>query len=120
MTPTQRRAAERLVEGPRTSSVLWGRAVIALLRELLAAEQVQKPVGWLHDETGDFEPSHKPWMDDDEEWVPLYAAPQQRTPLSDEVVAKLINDEWATPDVPSAWKFARAIERAHGITGEPT
>ena len=52
--------------------------------------------------------------------LPLYAAPQQRTPLSDEVVAKLINDEWATPDVPSAWKFARAIERAHGITGEPT
>ena len=77
MTPTQRRAAERLVEGPRTSSVLWGRAVIALLRELLAAEQVQKPDGCLHDETGDFEPSHKPWMDDDEEWVPLYAAPQQ-------------------------------------------
>jgi hypothetical protein len=40
--------------------------------------------------------------------------PQQRRPLSDEVVAKLINDEWATPDVPSAWKFARAIERAIG------
>ena len=36
MTPTQREAAARLIEGPRTSSVLWGRAVAALLRELLA------------------------------------------------------------------------------------
>lgn len=34
MTPTQREAALRLAEGPRTSGVLWGRAVIALLREL--------------------------------------------------------------------------------------
>ena len=94
----------------------WARSMFANNAEHI--KPVQKPVGWLHDETGDFEPSHKPWMDDDEEWVPLYAAPQQRTPLSDEVVAKLINDEWATPDVPSAWKFARAVERAHGITGE--
>jgi len=45
MTPTQRTAAERLVEGPRTSGVLWGRAVIALLRELLA-EPVQEPTLW--------------------------------------------------------------------------
>ena len=111
MNETQRSAAERLAD-----AVMHPEAA-ALPREL-AAEPVQEPVGWLHDETGDFEPSHKPWMDDDEEWVPLYAAPQQRTPLSDEVVAKLINDEWATPDVPSAWKFARAIERA--ITGETT
>lgn len=70
MTPTQRAAAERLAD-----AVMHPEAA-ALLREL-AAEPVQEPVGWLHDETGDFEPSHKPWMDDDEEWVPLYAAPQQ-------------------------------------------
>ena len=80
MTPEQRAAAERLADdlqrfdGAERESLRDEAA--ALLREL-AAEPVQEPVGWLHDETGDFEPSHKPWMDDDEEWVPLYAAPQQ-------------------------------------------
>ncbi|MBK6786413.1 MAG: hypothetical protein IPG77_01810 [Betaproteobacteria bacterium] len=80
MNETQRAAAERLADdlqrfdGAERESLRDEAA--ALLREL-AAEPVQEPVGWLHDETGDFEPSHKPWMDDDEEWVPLYAAPQQ-------------------------------------------
>ena len=46
MTPTQRAAALRLAEGPRTSGELWGRAVIALLREL-AAEPVQEPVAYI-------------------------------------------------------------------------
>ena len=39
MNESQRAAAERLAEGPRTSGELWGRAVIALLREL-GAESV--------------------------------------------------------------------------------
>ncbi len=102
----------------------------ALLREL-AAEPAQEPVAWgqlgtLNGHTylrEKYDRSPYPPPADivrNLNLVPLYAAPQQRTPLSDEVVAKLINDEWATPDVPSAWKFARAIERAHGITGEPT
>ena len=133
MNPKQRATAERLVADQSSSNLEWSRQVVALLREL-AAEPVQEPVAWgvfVDDEL------FKPFNCKDEavDWfqaqynhgsrydylvLPLYAAPQQRTPLSDEVVAKLINDEWATPDVPSAWKFARAIERAHGITGEPT
>ena len=139
MTPTQRAAAERLAD-----AVMHPEAA-ALLREL-AAEPVQEPVGWLHDETGDFEPSHKPWMDDDEEWVPLYAAPQQpmrcpedggecgaggycrpepqqRKPLSDEQVRQIVVDastSWAFKrDGSTSMRIARAIERAHGI-GEPT
>ena len=162
MTPTQRAAAERLADelqrfdGAERESLRDEAA--ALLRELLAepvinqqmttelAEPVQEPVGWLHDETGDFEPSHKPWMDDDEEWVPLYAAPQQpmrcpedggacgaggycrpepqqRKPLSDEQVRQIVVDastSWAFKrDGSTSMRIARAIERAHGI-GEPT
>ncbi len=133
MNPKQRATAERLVADQSSSNLEWSRQVVALLREL-AAEPVQEPVAWgvfVDDEL--FKPFN--CKDNAVDWfqaqynhgsrydylvLPLYAAPQQRTPLSDEVVAKLINDEWATPDVPSAWKFARAIERAHGITGEPT
>lgn len=132
MNPKQRATAERLVADQSSSNLEWSRQVVALLREL-AAEPVQEPVAWgvfVDDEL--FKPFN--CKDNAVDWfqaqynhgsrydylvLPLYAAPQQRTPLSDEVVAKLINDEWATPDVPSAWKFARAIERAHGI-GEPT
>ena len=131
MNPKQRATAERLVADQSSSNLEWSRQVVALLREL-AAEPVQEPVAWgvfVDDEL--FKPFN--CKDNAVDWfqaqynhgsrydylvLPLYAAPQQRTPLSDEVVAKLINDEWATPDVPSAWKFARAIERA--ITGEPT
>ena len=147
MTPTQRKAAERLMEQMGNDHRGYDpdfNEAAAILRELLAepvinqqmttelAEPVQEPVAWgvfVDDEL------FKPFNCKDEavDWfqaqynhgsrydylvLPLYAAPQQRTPLSDEVVAKLINTEWATSDVPSAWKFARAIERA--ITGEPT
>ena len=97
-----------------------------VVNQQMTTEPVQEPIARLHDD------GHFSWQSYEarrqfdskheyEGWaMDVYAAPQQRTPLSDEVVAKLINDEWATPDVPSAWKFARAIERAHGITGEPT
>jgi hypothetical protein len=142
MTPTQRAAALRLAD-----AVMHPEAA-ALLREL-AAEPVQKPVGWLHDETGDFEPSHKPWMDDDEEWVPLYAAPQQpmrcpedggacgaggycrpepvqRRPLSDAFVYKVVRSVQPNlADTCKAWaeQFYECkywLDAAHGITGEPT
>ena len=124
MNETQRSAAERLAD-----AVMHPEAA-ALLREL-AAEPVQEPVAaelpapqlLVESAQGFVEGWTRSQVRSAINLALLkrrYAAPQQRTPLSDEVVAKLINDEWATPDVPSAWKFARAIERAHGITGEPT
>ena len=76
MNPKQRATAERLVADQSSSNLEWSRQVVALLREL-AAEPVQEPVGWLHDETGEFEHSHQQWMESDGDWVPLYAAPQQ-------------------------------------------
>lgn len=46
---------------------------------------------------------------------------QQRKPLTDEQINRMFCETWrvAVPDV-DAVAFARAIEGAHGITGEPT
>jgi hypothetical protein len=110
-----------------------------------ASEQVQEPVGWLNDIDGEFEHSHKPWMDNpSEEWHPVYAVPQQpmrcpedggecgaggycrpepqqRKPLTDDEALALIH---ATPQedvTQEGWirrqrlSWVRAIERAHGI-----
>ena len=125
MTPTQRAAALRLAEGPRTSGELWGRAVIALLREL-AAEPVQEPAIWIqsnhlqHAKNGPYLARTGPTklMSD---FIPLYAAPQQRKPLSADQIRDAVNDHafWATSKN-FIFRIARAIERAHGITGEPT
>ena len=125
MTPTQRAAAERLAEGPRTSGELWGRAVIALLREL-AAEPVQEPAIWIqsnhlqHAKNGPYLARTGPTklMSD---FIPLYAAPQQRRPLSADQIRDAVNDPafWATSKN-FIFRIARAIECAHGITGEPT
>jgi len=128
MTPTQRAAAERLAEGPRTSGELWGRAVIALLREL-AAEPVQEPAIWIqsnhlqHAKNGPYLARTGPTklMSD---FIPLYAAPQQRKPLTDEQLKQAMSDAGVRVFQPGLWDVlldaGRAIERAHGITGEPT
>jgi len=54
------------------------------------------------------------------EWQPLYTAPPQRQPLTDEE-AKVLWADVYEPE-PHIWviaeRFARAIERAHGIGGE--
>jgi hypothetical protein len=122
---------------------------LALLRELLAepvinqqmttelAEPVQEPVGWLNEIDGEFEHSHKPWMDNPtEEWHPVYAAPQQRKPLKTAMEAEIECDclvawnastyghsahDTVHPMFLSAFiRGYRAAERAHGITGAPT
>ena len=50
---------------------------------------------------------------------PPYAAPQQRKPLSADQIRDAVNDHafWATSKN-FIFRIARAIERAHGITGE--
>ena len=53
---------------------------------------------------------------------PLYTAPPQRTPLTEDELVEAyccVNDkEWAIGGMTDARIFARAIERAHGIGGE--
>jgi hypothetical protein len=54
----------------------------------------------------------------------LYAAPQQRRPLTDEQLKQAMSDAGVRVFQPGLWDVlldaGRAIERAHGITGEPT
>ena len=48
--------------------------------------------------------------------LPLYTAPPQRKPLTNEELDALAIDEDGLPN--SHFEFARAIERAHGRGGE--
>jgi hypothetical protein len=125
MTPTQRAAAERLVEGPRTSSVLWGRAVIALLREL-TAEPAQEPLFWvrLRSDGGYEGPIAHSAIEEVRRqsgaWTPLYTSPQQRTPLSDDALMDIITSvDRSSDDLGPFFDVARAVEKALGIAGAP-
>lgn len=151
MTPTQRAAAERLAEFEslprklldiacrvRVNECLFHddefvddashtlKEALALLREL-AAEPVQAPVAWMAEsKSGTARFTNIGQSADELEslgWaiVPLYAAPQQRKPLSADQIRDAVNDHafWATSKN-FIFRIARAIERAHGITGEPT
>ena len=147
MTPTQRAAAERLIDDRLTATMEWSRQVVALLRELLAAEPVQEPVAlmWQHEETGrvTFTTMADPYVGKRWHRIPLYAAapqqpmrcpedggacgaggycrpePQQRKPLTREQIDTVWSSLGSFTDRESDYRiFARAIERAHGITGE--
>ena len=54
---------------------------------------------------------------------PLYTAPPQRKPLTEENIRALYDQHAAYqeegPEVSGWWDFARAIERAHGIGEQP-
>jgi len=95
-----------------------------------AIEQAQEPVAWMyhgirHDDTPHERPSLI-WKPDQMDVMsfekgakatPLYTAPPQRKPLTDEeieVLAKKHNGIYYDCDI----TFARAIEAAHGIKGE--
>jgi len=134
MTPTQREAALRLAEelarigehgaGSQitTTGEVWHPAntmlpAAALLREL-AAEPVQgEPVAWWIQKAEQFAlakpDGSRPFA---KAWEPLYAAPQQRQPLSDEQIDAICRELGFAALTPSA--VVRAVEAAHGITGE--
>ena len=77
-----------------------------------------EPVAWL-----------SPWRADQvttdydaygEHGIPLYAASQlvEREPLTDAQIAEMMRDTWGCASIAPrhALEFARAVERAHGIT----
>ena len=76
-------------------------------------QEKQKPVAWANiNKHGDItHTSNKrmPWAN-----TPLYTAPPQRQPLTDEEIKAVIR----AGEYDSMEEFARAIERAHGIGGE--
>jgi hypothetical protein len=103
----------------------WLLAAAAMIRSLaVALDSTGQPVAWMqtHHKTG--KPTRfskfKTWEDD----IPLYTAPQ-RKPLSDEMIQQLTESSIASLPTIQGWfsnthsldipKFARAIEKAHGI-----
>jgi len=96
-----------------------------MIRSLAAAlENTVEPVAWMqtHHKTG--KPTRfskfQTWAED----IPLYTTPQ-RKPLSDEMIQQLTESSIASLPTIQGWfsnthsldipKFARAIEKAHGI-----
>lgn len=94
-----------------------------LIDEVLAkwgqpAAVVGEPVAWLDPWIG-----AKATTDYDaygKHGIPLYTAPQPvvREPLSEPQIAEMMRDTWGCASIAPrhALEFARAIERAHGIT----
>ena len=147
MNETQRSSALRLADSKPdfcySSLCDWADEAAALLRELLAtpvvnqqmttepAEPVQEPAIWIqsnhlqHAKNGPhFARTGPTKLQSD--YVPLYAHPQQRRPLTDDEALAIIR---ATPQedvTKEGWirrqrlSWVRAIEAAHGIIGEPT
>jgi hypothetical protein len=138
MTPEQRAAAERLID-PKLdmNAAQWIKEVYPLLREL-AAEPAQKPVAAELPAPQLLVESAQGFV---EGWTrsqvrsainlallkQRYAhPPQQRKPLTDEQIKRCVDEAHGrglnVVDQLSDFtiKVARAIERAHGITGEPT
>jgi hypothetical protein len=88
------------------------------------AEPVQEPVAWIHADPDKPRVRFLEWSEDARQrrWVktPLYLAPPQRKPLTDEEIVRifetpeLAGTHFQTPTI-KAIAVARAIERAHGI-----
>ena len=96
---------------------------IEALRTALSQPEPE-PVAWAYkvnktwEQLSFIEPPNDAY--DDDSLVPLYTAPPQRKPLSDdELLAALKSVDSETARLPNGFKlFARAIEAAHGIGEE--
>ena len=135
MTPEQRAAAERLIAEHPTLFMNdlpdWCDDAFHLLREL-AEVPVQEPVAYIDPRqlaAGYVtlrcitRPEYRSYADVAEgvHYTPVYLhPPQQRKPLLRGEIIGLWKDRSDGPSNAEIISFARAIERAHGITGEPT
>ena len=110
-------------DSPRPYDAMRGQAAMGALRAALA-EPVEEPVAYIHRQGNHWEVSELHLSDDEKArgWTeePLYTAPPQRKPLTDEKIVGIFETpELAGTHFPSptlkAIAVARAIERAHGI-----
>jgi len=80
------------------------------------------PIAWMvytQDGTSAFVTDNPKDFTQDHRALPLYTAPPQRKPLTDEEIASVMQPfEAVEPEHPFWVDVARAIERAHGIGGE--
>lgn len=90
-------------------------------KQILDTQPEPEPVAWAYkvnntwEQLSFIEPPNDAY--DDDSLVPLYTAPPQRKPLSDEQIEDVFFDmgQYAKVDLK---EFARAIEAAHGIRKE--
>ena len=79
-------------------------------------EPAQEPVAWMDIDSDGNRLSVRQWSDGNRDEVPLYTAPPQRPPLTDEEIDEIFRDLCSTPVGASYRTMARAIERA--VRGE--
>ena len=84
---------------------------------LAAPKPVQKPVAWLQPKTVDGysrpDLGYETCSKDDYGAFPVYLAPPQRKPLTEEEIRRICDAHW------SLRQLVRAVERAHGIGEQP-
>jgi hypothetical protein len=99
---------EQTAMGPDIAKVLFDN-VESLYIEDAQPEPEQEPMAWLNEENGLL--IHR--TTHPQNYTPLYRAPPQRKPLTEEEINKL----WTQKLDDFCWirLFARAIENAHGI-----
>ena len=85
--------------------------IVAIQKLLAQPEQEEEPVAWMQDDIELYVQEEKDIVRG--YVIPLYSAPPKREPLSLEELCKLYGDNV----VEDIFTFARAIEKAHGITG---
>jgi hypothetical protein len=83
-----------------------------------ALEAKDEPVAWYDSVSGwtdfhSFKPTRKP-SSPSAEWLPLYATPPQRKPLTDEEIKEMFAKQRMVYNTDGVL-FARAIEAAHGV-----
>lgn len=89
------------------------------------SQDSNKPVAWIDiTDEGHIVSSPRMYSDGSREERPLYTAPQpKREPLTDEDIDQVTDTQWASnnhkPIYAAHRAYARAIERAHGIGGQP-
>ena len=95
-----------------------------VLRAALAEQPAeQEPVAWCDQYEGHID-GLRHYSDGGAREIPLYAAPQpKREPLTDEDIDQVTDTQWESnnhkPIYAAHRAYARAIERAHGIGGQP-
>ena len=104
-----------------SATTTWKEIMLKNFNAALAEEGKDVPVAWMCSEE---ELLHKGYSRFSKTcvgaWnIPVYTAPPQRKPLTDDEITALVL-EWWCPTMVTAKdrKFVRAIERAHGVGSE--
>ena len=120
MTDVDQRAAIDIVQGLRVTAR-------SMAVDAKKPAQAAEPVAWLRNTTAP-QPhavtnlKYRSALDAQAgvEYIPVFAAPQPvaREPLTPEQIAEMMRDTWGCASIAPrhAPEFARAVERAHGIT----